>query len=64
MGVVALYAVAKVSELLDAKIFALGQVVSGHALKHLVAAIAAYWILRMLRRRHPLAAKLHSTSAS
>ena len=57
LGIVALYAAAKVFELLDAEIFAIGRIVSGHTLKHLVAAIATYWILRMLRKRHPLAAK-------
>jgi hypothetical protein len=34
------YAVAKLLELLDAPIFALGHVVSGHTLKHLIAAVA------------------------
>jgi hypothetical protein len=28
---------------------ALGHLVSGHTLKHLASALAAYWILRMLR---------------
>jgi len=51
--VVAIYAVAKVAEVLDAQIYALGQVVSGHTLKHLIAALAAYWLLRMLRLRSP-----------
>jgi len=55
LGVMAFYAVAKVFELLDVKIFALSRLVSGHTLKHLFAAIATYWILRMLRNRHPLA---------
>src|SRR5262249_1773023 len=35
----------------DAPIYALGQVVSGHTLKHLAAAAGAYWILRMLQGR-------------
>ncbi|HEX6883152.1 MAG TPA: alkaline phytoceramidase [Planctomycetota bacterium] len=35
-----LYGLAKLCELLDAPIFALGQVVSGHTLKHLLAAAA------------------------
>ncbi len=51
--VVAVYVVAKIFELLDAKIFALGQIVSGHTLKHLAAAVATYWILRMVQKRHP-----------
>ena len=52
LGVVGFYAVAKAFEVLDAPIFALGGVVSGHTLKHLVAGVAVYWILRMLRNRH------------
>lgn len=56
IGVLVFYAVAKVFELLDAKIFALGRIVSGHTLKHLIVAIAVYWILRMIRNRHPTAA--------
>jgi hypothetical protein len=35
----------------DGQVFALGHVVSGHTLKHLAAAAAGYWILRMLKRR-------------
>jgi len=42
---------AKVLELLDRPIFELGHVVSGHTLKHLAAAAAGYWILRMLVKR-------------
>ena len=38
-------------ELLDARIFALGQIVSGHTLKHLLAGAAAYRVLRMLTAR-------------
>ncbi len=49
--VVAIYALAKVAEVLDAQIYAMGEIVSGHTLKHLIAALAAYWLLRMLRRR-------------
>ncbi len=50
-GVVAIYAVAKAAEVLDSQIYALGQVVSGHTLKHLIAALAAFWLLRMLQLR-------------
>ena len=35
-------------EILDRPIFELGHLVSGHTLKHLAAAAAGYWILRML----------------
>lgn len=52
--VVGFYALAKVLEALDKPIFSLGQIVSGHTLKHLAAATAAYWILRMLQKRRPV----------
>lgn len=54
--VVGFYALAKVLEALDKPIFSLGHVVSGHTLKHLAAATAAYWILRMLQKRRPVSA--------
>jgi len=46
-----LYGLAKVFELLDREIFSLGGVVSGHTLKHLTAAAAIWWLLRMLMKR-------------
>lgn len=49
--VVLLYGAAVAAELLDRRIFALGEVVSGHTLKHLLAALAAYQLVRMLRLR-------------
>ena len=51
---VAMYVIAKLAELLDAPIYALGHVLSGHTLKHLLAALAAWWVLRMLLLRRPL----------
>ncbi len=53
-AVVGFYAGAKAFEVLDAQIFALGHILSGHTLKHLGAALAVYWVLRMLRRRVPV----------
>jgi len=53
-AVAGLYALAKVLEILDEQIFAMGRIVSGHTLKHLAAAVSAYWILRMLQKRRPL----------
>lgn len=50
------YVLAKILETLDKPIFRLGQIVSGHTLKHLAAAMAAYWILRMIQRRQPIPA--------
>lgn len=54
VGAVALYAGAKLFDLLDAQVFAAGRLVSGHTLKHLTAALATYWILRMLKMRQPV----------
>ncbi|UJP01741.1 MAG: alkaline phytoceramidase [Nitrosomonas sp.] len=50
--IIALYAVAKVFEMLDAQIFAwTNGWISGHTLKHLIAAYAAYRIVQILRKR-------------
>jgi len=56
--VAAFYVLAKVLESSDRIIFSLGHVVSGHTLKHLAAAAAGYWILRMLQHRRPLSAPI------
>jgi hypothetical protein len=49
------YILAKVLETFDKQIFAASrQVVSGHTLKHLAAAMAGYWLLRMVQKRRPL----------
>lgn len=47
----AIYAGAKAFEEADKVILRLGGIVSGHTLKHVAAAISAYWILQMLRLR-------------
>ncbi len=49
--VMMLYGAAVAAELLDRRIFVLGEVVSGHTLKHLLAALAAYQLVRMLHLR-------------
>jgi hypothetical protein len=49
-----IYALAKVAEALDGRIYAFGGWISGHTLKHLLAALAVYWVLRMLRKRTPV----------
>jgi predicted membrane channel-forming protein YqfA (hemolysin III family) len=54
LAAVGFYALAKVLEETDRQVFALGHVVSGHTLKHLAAAAASFWILRMLQRRQPI----------
>lgn len=50
-GVIALYGLAKFAEVLDEPIYQLGQIISGHTLKHLLAGLAVYGLLRMLRKR-------------
>jgi hypothetical protein len=47
----AAYGVAKVAEVYDREIYALGQVLSGHTLKHLLAAGGIYLLLRSLEKR-------------
>ncbi len=54
VGVLGWYVMAKIFELTDVPIFGTGGLVSGHTLKHLASAMAAYWILRMLKRRRPV----------
>jgi len=49
-----IYALAKAFEAADRPIFNLGGIVSGHTLKHITAAVSAYWILRMLTLRAPI----------
>jgi hypothetical protein len=52
--VVGLYVLAKICESADHQFFALGNLVSGHTLKHLAAGAAGLWILRMLQLRQPI----------
>ncbi len=50
--VIALYAIAKLAEMLDGQIFVWTDGwISGHTLKHLIAAYAAYRIVQILRKR-------------
>jgi hypothetical protein len=51
LGMLAFYGLAKIFEVSDKEIFSLGQVVSGHTIKHLFAAMAAGCHLRMLSLR-------------
>jgi hypothetical protein len=52
---VGLYALAKAAELLDHAIYAFtGAVISGHSLKHLLAAAAVFCVWRMLQHRQSL----------
>jgi hypothetical protein len=52
----ALYALAKLLEFLDAQIYSVGSIVSGHTLKHLAAAAASFAILRLWQTRQPIVA--------
>lgn len=52
--VVGFYVLAKFLEAFDAAVLAAtGKVVSGHTLKHLAAAVAVWFVLRMLQKREP-----------
>lgn len=55
--VVGFYVLAKALETWDRSIFGLGQLISGHTLKHLAAAGAGWWLLRMLEKRRPVNAQ-------
>jgi hypothetical protein len=52
--VASFYVLAKVLEAADRQIFSFGRILSGHTLKHLAAAAAGIWVLRMLRKRRPI----------
>lgn len=51
--VIGFYVLAKTLESCDKPIYGMLGFVSGHTLKHVAAAAAGYWILRMLQRRKP-----------
>jgi len=51
LAMLGLYAVSKIFEFLDGEVFALGEIVSGHTLKHVLAAAAPACLLPMLWRR-------------
>ena len=54
LWVAAFYALAKILEALDARIYAWLGSVSGHTLKHIAATVAVYWVYRMLAKRSRL----------
>lgn len=57
------YLAAKILEAADKPIYsALGGAVSGHTLKHIAAALAGYYVLRMLQKRQPLSLPAASNS--
>ncbi len=53
--VLLIYGAAKLFEVLDGRIFGVGGMVSGHTLKHLMAALACWWLIwgTMARRPFP-----------
>lgn len=61
--VFAAYVLAKLFELLDKPLLALGHLVSGHTLKHVAAAVGGYFVCRMLLRRRVLAEEGPATIA-
>jgi hypothetical protein len=52
--VIGFYALARVAEVFDSAIYRAGEFLSGHSVKHLLAALAAAWVLRMIRLRTPV----------
>jgi hypothetical protein len=51
--VVVPYTASKLLESLDGPVLRWTGLLGGHALKHLTAALAGFWLLRMLERRRP-----------
>ncbi len=59
------YLLAKAFEALDRSIYSLDhQLISGHALKHLAAGLSGYFLLRMLRKRKPIALQSQASHAA
>ena len=58
-----LYALAKACESYDAAIYSALRFVSGHTLKHLVAAMASFVLLRMLFTRKPVGEAIAATAS-
>jgi hypothetical protein len=54
-----IYALAHAAEALDARIYSLTGWISGHTFKHLIAATAVCWVLRMLWKRAPRSSMAH-----
>jgi len=53
-GALGWYVLSRIAEVWDQQIYALGQIISGHTLKHLLAALAVYWLYRMISGREPV----------
>jgi hypothetical protein len=52
-----LYLVAKVFEYGDTSVYAAGQIVSGHTIKHLMAAIGMWFLVAVTRQRAAIGQK-------
>jgi len=48
------YLLAKIAEKMDASLYSIGGLISGHTIKHLLAALALYWLFHMILRRKPV----------
>jgi len=53
-GIIIAYALSKLMEFFDAPIYSALGIISGHSLKHLIAAFAAFIFYRALRNRQIL----------
>jgi hypothetical protein len=56
LAVAGFYVLAKILEAAGRQIFSLGNLLSGHTLKHLAAGAAGICVLRMLKKRYPISA--------
>ncbi len=45
------YTAAKFGEVFDRQIYAIGNIVSGHTLKHIFASVALYWMYKMIKNQ-------------
>jgi hypothetical protein len=53
LWVIGIYALSKAAEALDQALLNTTTLLSGHTLKHLIATVAVFWLLRMLSKRTP-----------
>jgi hypothetical protein len=59
IGAAVLYALAKLLEHYDHEVYSLGEILSGHTLKHLAAAAACFAVLRLFQVRRTLQPMAH-----
>jgi hypothetical protein len=63
-ALIGLYALAKAFELADGALYAVGGLISGHSLKHIIAAVAMAMLLRALLRRRPVERTLEAVPSA